>query len=75
MDPVIPPEWHGFRIAYRLGEAVYEIQVENPDSVARGVASVRLDGRPLDDGVIPLERDLVEAPGGGADGRPRARFA
>jgi cyclic beta-1,2-glucan synthetase len=60
LDPVIPPEWPGFRITYRHGEAVYEIQVENPDRVSTGVASMEMDGRAIDDGVIPLERELVK---------------
>jgi cyclic beta-1,2-glucan synthetase len=60
LDPVIPPEWPGFRLTFRHGEAVYEIQVDNPDHATRGVVSVQLDGRPIDDGVIPLERDLVK---------------
>ncbi|MBM2844638.1 MAG: glycosyltransferase 36 [Anaerolineales bacterium] len=60
LDPVIPPEWPGFRLTYRHGEAVYEIQVENPGHATRGIASVQLDGRPIEDWVIPLERDLVK---------------
>jgi cyclic beta-1,2-glucan synthetase len=60
LDPVLPPEWPGFRITFRHGEAVYEIQVENPNHATRGVVSVQLDGRPIDDGVIPLERQLVK---------------
>ena len=35
LDPVIPGWWDGFSIRYRHGEAVYEIQVENP-SIASG---------------------------------------
>jgi len=60
LDPVIPPEWPGFRITFRHGEAVYEIQVENPDHVSRGVVSLQLDGRLIEDGLIPLEHDLVK---------------
>jgi cyclic beta-1,2-glucan synthetase len=60
MDPVIPPEWTDFRLTYRHGEAVYEIQVENPDHVSRGVASVLVDGHPSADQAIPLERELVK---------------
>jgi cyclic beta-1,2-glucan synthetase len=60
VDPVIPGTWQGFQILYRYGEAVYEIQVENPDGVERGVAWVELDGERLADGVIRLQRDLVK---------------
>ncbi|MCJ7511654.1 MAG: hypothetical protein MUO23_01635, partial [Anaerolineales bacterium] len=60
LDPVIPGWWSGFRLTYRRGEALYEIQVDNSARVERGVASVEMDGQPLTDGVIPLERELVK---------------
>ena len=60
LDPVIPGWWKGFRATVRHGEAVYEIEVENPDGVEHGVLSLTLDGRPVPDEGIPLERDLVK---------------
>jgi cyclic beta-1,2-glucan synthetase len=60
IDPVIPGWWEGFHLKYRHGEAVYEIQVENPDRVEHGVASLELDGQIVKDGAIALERDLVK---------------
>jgi cyclic beta-1,2-glucan synthetase len=60
LDPVIPKWWQGFRIRYRHGEAMYEIQVENPAGCQRGVSWVEMDGRRLPDGVIPMERALVK---------------
>jgi len=47
VDPCIPPHWPGFRIRYRHGITDYEISVENPRDVARGVARIDLDGVPL----------------------------
>jgi cyclic beta-1,2-glucan synthetase len=52
--PVIPPEWDGFEITYRFGEAVYQIAVKNPEHVAQGVCEVLLDGKVVADGAIPL---------------------
>jgi cyclic beta-1,2-glucan synthetase len=60
VNPVIPGRWAGFRVRYRHGEALYEIQVENPEGCERGVAWVTLDGQRVPDGVIPLERSLVQ---------------
>jgi cyclic beta-1,2-glucan synthetase len=60
MDPVIPIGWPGFDLTYRHGEAVYAIHVDNAAGVERGVVAVEMDGRPLPDGVIPLERELVK---------------
>lgn len=60
LDPVIPAAWEGFRLRLRHGEAVYEIEVENPEGWERGVAWIELDGRRLDRAEIPLERELVK---------------
>jgi cyclic beta-1,2-glucan synthetase len=58
--PVIPGRWDGFTMTYRHGEAIYEIHVENPDHVERGITRVSMEGRTIPDGVIPLVRDLVK---------------
>jgi cyclic beta-1,2-glucan synthetase len=55
IDPVIPSGWRQFGVRYRRGEALYEISVENPEGVCRGVAWVTMDGRRLEDPRIPLE--------------------
>ncbi len=47
IDPCIPSRWPGFEIVYRYGSTRYEIAVENPRSVSRGVTSVELDGKAL----------------------------
>jgi cyclic beta-1,2-glucan synthetase len=60
MNPVIPAWWKGFSLRYRHGEAVYEIQVENPDGCERGVALVEMDGQRLPAAVIQLERGPVK---------------
>jgi cyclic beta-1,2-glucan synthetase len=61
LDPCIPRAWRGFAIAFRYHSSRYDIVVENPHGVARGVASVTLDGAPrAGDGVhIPLVDDGV----------------
>jgi len=60
LSPVIPGWWEGFRVRYRHGEAIYEIQVENPEKCGRGVSWVEMDGQRVRDGVIPLDRGLVK---------------
>ncbi len=49
IDPCIPKHWAGFRIIYnRRGRqrlTRYEIVVENPDHVCRGLVGVNLDGK------------------------------
>ena len=60
IDPVIPRSWDRFSLRLRHGQALYEIEVENPESLARGVIRVELDGRQLAERVIPLESELVK---------------
>ncbi|GIV79302.1 MAG: cyclic beta 1-2 glucan synthetase [Litorilinea sp.] len=60
IDPCIPRDWPGFQLRYRVGRTCYHIQVENPDGVNRGVASVLVDGEPAADGAIPLVDDGQE---------------
>jgi cyclic beta-1,2-glucan synthetase len=60
MDPCIPAAWPGFRLAYTRGETRYQVTVENPQGVQRGVAVVELDGKALPDGRVPLADDGSE---------------
>lgn len=57
IDPCIPRDWSGYELAYRDGETRYQIYVENPDGVNRGVRQVTQDGEILPGGVIPLLGD------------------
>ena len=51
IDPCIPREWPGFQLSYRhrgkQHASCYEISVENPAKVCRGVTTVELDGQTL----------------------------
>jgi cyclic beta-1,2-glucan synthetase len=47
LDPCVPRAWRGFEIVFRYHSARYEIAVENPNGVARGVAATEIDGVPL----------------------------
>jgi cyclic beta-1,2-glucan synthetase len=49
IDPCIPSRWPGFTVTLRYRSARYDIAVENPDGVCRGVAVLELDGVALDD--------------------------
>ncbi|MGE0277778.1 MAG: glucoamylase family protein [Nitrospiraceae bacterium] len=61
IDPCIPRHWPGYSIRFRYHSAVYEISVENPRGVNRGVTLIELDGRRLIAGQdIPLLDDGAE---------------
>ena len=47
VDPCVPKDWPGYEIVFRYHSATYEIAVENPNRVSRGVASTELDGEAL----------------------------
>jgi cyclic beta-1,2-glucan synthetase len=59
LDPCIPKTWPGFKIAFRYHSARYDIEVENPGRVCRGVVHAELDGvvLPENAGRIPLVDD------------------
>ena len=58
LDPCIPTTWPGYEIRFRYHTATYEIVVENPHGVSRGIASAELDGQPLADAAsVPLQDD------------------
>ncbi|HEX9421576.1 MAG TPA: hypothetical protein VGA81_21140, partial [Methylomirabilota bacterium] len=54
LDPCIPRGWPGFELVFRHRSTRYEITVENPRGVSRGVSSVEVDGAPPDTGLGPL---------------------
>jgi cyclic beta-1,2-glucan synthetase len=52
IDPCIPNDWPFFEVSVRHGSARYDIRVDNPGGVNRGVAVAELDGVAI--GVEPL---------------------
>jgi cyclic beta-1,2-glucan synthetase len=62
LDPCIPSSWPGFEITYRHGDSVFEISVQNPRNVNRGVTHASLDDVRLPDPSRPIT--LVD------DGKP-----
>jgi cyclic beta-1,2-glucan synthetase len=68
IDPCIPRNWPGYSMKFRYHSSVYNIRVENPSIVARGVALTQLDGKILpgaaniplaDDGAIHIIRIVL----------------
>ena len=54
-DPCIPRAWRNFAITFRYHSTRYEIVVENPQGVARGLLSVELDGTSLAGGSMHIQ--------------------
>ena len=48
VDPCIPANWEGFGVRRRWRGAEYDIRVENPEHVEKGVRTVEVDGQTVD---------------------------
>jgi N,N'-diacetylchitobiose phosphorylase len=54
IDPCIPSSWPGFTVSRIWRGATYEIAVENPGSIEKGVRSIFLNGKPVR-GPVPAQ--------------------
>jgi len=61
LDPCIPKSWPGFGIVFHYHSACYDIRVENPRGVSRGVLRMELDGLalPAHHARVPLADDAT----------------
>jgi cellobiose phosphorylase len=59
INPCIPSFWPGFKVDYRFGNTHYQISIENPHKINRGVKQVLLDGNPLPGNQVPLLEDRL----------------
>ena len=59
IDPCIPGSWRSFTITYRYKNAVYNIEIRNPDGSCSGVSHMIVDGRVSNEGFVELSTDGV----------------
>lgn len=57
VDPCVPADLLGYRVIRRFRGTTYDIRVENPEGVTRGVREIRLDGTPIRGPVLPVLND------------------
>jgi cellobiose phosphorylase len=57
IDPCIPGLWSGYEMTYTFGKTSYRIFVDNPNGVNCGVKKIKLDGKILTGGEVPLVDD------------------
>jgi cellobiose phosphorylase len=57
VDPSIPAEWQGFKVKRTFRNAIYFINVKNPNHVSKGVKSVLVDRNPIAGQIIPVFQD------------------
>ncbi|MBN1466247.1 glycosyl transferase [candidate division KSB1 bacterium] len=56
IDPCIPKNWRAYRVTRQFRGKTYQISVENPDGVAKGVKSLFVDDEEIGGTIIPCER-------------------
>jgi cyclic beta-1,2-glucan synthetase len=59
LNPCIAAEWSGLTLRYRYRSTWYEIVIENPHNVCRGVEAVEIDGEAIAEQTIDLKDDGV----------------
>jgi cellobiose phosphorylase len=57
INPCIPRKWDGFKVTREFRNAVYQIEVKNPDHVCKGVRAVQVDGKEIAGNVVPIFGD------------------
>lgn len=60
IDPCIPTDWPSFTATRRFRGSTFNIQVQNPDGVSKGVTRVEVDGQAIDGTSIPVPTDPRE---------------
>lgn len=56
IDPCIPSKWDGFNVTRKFRGATYNIRVENPSHVSKGVKQIIINGTPLPEGANLIPR-------------------
>jgi len=59
IDPTIPASWDSFHLTYRFGLGQYDIAIENPHHLSRGILSIEIDGQKIE-GPIPLSQEAKQ---------------
>ncbi|MCL2053752.1 MAG: glycosyl transferase [Oscillospiraceae bacterium] len=54
IDPAIPSDWSGYSITRKYRGATYNIKVENPNKVSKGIKSVTVDGKEIEGNILPV---------------------
>ena len=55
IDPCVPEGFGDFTISRKFRGVTYDITIQNPDGVQKGIAKLIVDGREIDGNVIPFE--------------------
>jgi cellobiose phosphorylase len=57
IDPCIPSHWDGFKMRRHFRNAWYEVEVQNPEHISKGVQSIYVDGELIQGNRAPILED------------------
>ena len=57
IDPCVPHDWDGYKVSRRFRGATYDIAINNPEHVCKGVKAVVVDGKAIEGNVLPVFAD------------------
>jgi cellobiose phosphorylase len=57
IDPCLPQAWDGFSATRQFRGTWYEIEVQNPDHISKGVKLMQVDGQPVEGNIVPIFTD------------------
>ncbi len=57
IDPCVPADFGDFKITRKFRDVVYDIEVQNPNHVQKGISKLIVDGAEIEGNTIPLKKD------------------
>ena len=54
INPCIPDGFGGFKVTRQFRGAIYEIEIQNPNNVQKGIKEVIVDGEKIDGNIVPF---------------------
>ena len=57
LDPCIPSKWKLFKVRRKFRGATYDITFKNPKGVCRGIESIEVDGKTINESTLPVFKD------------------
>jgi cellobiose phosphorylase len=55
INPCIPKEWDGFKMTRKYRGATYNIEVENPNHISKGVHRILVNNQEINGTVVPIQ--------------------
>ncbi len=57
IDPCIPKNWDKFSVIRHFRNAIYDIQVQNPEHLSKGIKEVKVDNIKQENNLLPVFKD------------------